>query len=81
MRKIMILVTLAAAPTVAASAEEYRLVHAIGNTEHVVEKGLTKAQCEGLKKERIAIAEAMRIHSEKLGIGSITCLPESFFLD
>lgn len=64
-----------------AHAETYRLVHAIGNDEKIVAKGLSKPDCEAMKKDRIAIAEALGIHSEKLGIGSITCLPESLFED
>lgn len=64
-----------------AHAETYRLVHAIGNEETVVAKGLSKSECERRKKDNIAVAEALGIHSERLGIGSITCLPESIFED
>ncbi len=64
-----------------AQAETYRLIHAIGNSEKVIAKGLTKQACEEMKRDRVAIAEALGIHSEKLGIGSITCLPESLFAD
>lgn len=69
------------ATRVAAEAETYRLVHAIGNEETIVAKGLTKRECEIRKKDNIAVAEALGIHSERLGIGSITCLPESLFSD
>lgn len=67
--------------TGAAHAETYRLVHAIGNSETVLAKGLSKGECERRKKDRKVIAEALGIHSERLGIGSITCLPDSFFDD
>lgn len=63
----------------AVEAEKYRLVHAIENTERIVAKGLSKRECESRKREHIAVAEALGVHSERLGIGSITCLPESFF--
>lgn len=62
-----------------AHTETYRLVHAIGNAERVVATGLSKDACEAMKNDRQAIAEALGIHSERLGIGSITCLPDSFF--
>lgn len=64
-----------------ASTESYRLVHAIGNDETVVARGLSKSECQRRKRDNIAVAEALGIHSERLGVGSITCLPESFFLD
>ncbi|MEX4006944.1 hypothetical protein [Neoaquamicrobium sediminum] len=63
------------------SGETYRLVHAIGNDETVVAKDLTHGECQIRKQDNIAIAEALGIHSERLGIGSITCLPESLFDD
>lgn len=59
--------------------EAYRLVHAIGNDETIVAEGLSKHDCEARKKDNIAVAETLGIHSERLGIGSITCLPESLF--
>lgn len=59
--------------------ETYRLVHAIGNDEKIAAKGLTKADCEAMKKDNIAVAEALGVHSQSLGIGSITCLPDSSF--
>lgn len=75
---VALLLTLAAS---AAHAESYRLVHAIGNDEKTIAKELSKQDCEAMKKDRVAIAEALGIHSERLGIGSITCLPESLFDD
>ena len=62
-----------------APAETYSLVHAIGNDETIVANGLSKRECEAKKRDHIAISEALGIHSEKLGIGSITCLPDSIF--
>jgi hypothetical protein len=59
--------------------ETYRLVHAIGNDEHFVDTGLSKAECEVRKREYKAVAEALGTHNESLGFGSITCLPESLF--
>jgi len=65
--------------TSAAVAETYRLIHAIGNSEKVLAKGHSKRDFEPMKTDRIAIAEALGIHSERLGTGSITCLHESLF--
>lgn len=64
-----------------AAAETYRLIHAIGNAEKVIAKQLSKRECAVRKREQIAVAEALGLHSEKAGVGSITCLPESFFND
>jgi len=69
------------AATLSAAAETYRLVHAVGNSERVVAKGLSKSECEALKRDHVKIAEALGVHSESLGIGSITCLPDSLFGD
>ena len=63
----------------AAHAETYRLIHAIGNTEREVARGLSKGECTIRERELIATAEALGTHNEKLGVGSITCLPESIF--
>jgi len=62
-----------------AHAETYRLVHAIGNTEKVVAKNLTKPDCEERKRELKATATALGTYNESTGFGSITCLPESLF--
>jgi hypothetical protein len=59
--------------TTAAHAETYRLVHAVGNKEHVAAKGLSKAECERRKDELKATSKAVGTP------GSITCLPESLF--
>lgn len=64
-----------------ANAETYRLIHALGNSEREVARGLSKGECTVRKRELIATAEALGTHNEKLGIGSITCLPESVFDD
>lgn len=58
-----------------AYAETYRLVHAIGNTERVNGKGMTKTECETRKKELKTIVAAMGVG------GSVTCLPDSMFND
>jgi hypothetical protein len=79
MRAVALISLFLAGTSCAFSAETYRLVHAIGNSERIVAKGLSKAECQAMKKDRIAIAEALGIHSERLGVGSITCLPESDF--
>lgn len=63
----------------AAHAETYRLIHALGNSEKEVARGLKKNECAERKRELIGTAEAVGVHSERLGIGSITCLPESLF--
>lgn len=72
---IMILVAFATP----AGAETYRLVHAIGSSEHLSAKGLTKNQCEAQKRELQEVAKALRIYDPQTGRGSITCLPESIF--
>ncbi|WP_119939140.1 hypothetical protein [Neorhizobium sp. NCHU2750] len=59
--------------------ETYRLIHAIGNTEQETARGLSKADCDIRKKELIAVSEALGVHNEKAGYGSVTCLPESYF--
>jgi len=63
------------------ASETYRLVQAIGNSEKVHAKGLSKAECEAKKRELKAVAEAIGTYNEKTGFGSITCLPDSFFKD
>lgn len=55
--------------------DTYRLVQAVGNTEQVSAKGLTKAECERRKAELKATASALGT------AGSITCLPDRFFDD
>lgn len=61
--------------TPAFAAETYRLVHAIGNEERVIAKGMTKRGCEARKREHIAVAGALGAG------GTTTCLPDSFFND
>jgi hypothetical protein len=63
------------------AAETYRLVHAIGNTERVTARNLTKAECEARKRELMTVAEALGTYNPRTGYGSITCLPESLFND
>lgn len=80
----MRMVAIAAVGTLIASsvsAETYRLVHALGNSEKEVARELSKDECAVKKRELIRTAEAIGVHSERLGIGSITCLPESLFRD
>ena len=60
-------------------AETYRLVHAIGNTENVSARNLSKAECETRKSELKSVATALGTYNEATGHGSITCLPESDF--
>jgi len=62
-------------------AETYRLIHAIGNVENESGRGLSKSECEVRKKELKVVAEALGTYNERLGVGSITCLPESIFAD
>ena len=80
----MRMIAVAAITTALASpamAETYRLIHATGNEERQVAKDLSKPECEKRKRELTSTAEALGIHSERLGRGSITCLPESIFED
>lgn len=63
----------------AAHAETYRLVHAIGNEEQMVATDLSAAVCEERKREYKAVAERLGTYNERLGHGSVTCLPESLF--
>jgi len=65
--------------TPASAAETYRLIHANGNAEREVARGLSKYECEAKKRELKTVAEALGTYNEALGIGSITCLPESLF--
>lgn len=64
-----------------AQAETFRLVHAVGDAERVVERGLSEEECKARKREHVAVSEGLGIHSQHKGIGSITCLPESVFAD
>lgn len=59
--------------------EAYRLVHAIGNTENVVARGLSKSECEAQKSELKQVASALGTYNEATGHGSITCLSEQYF--
>jgi hypothetical protein len=63
----------------ASTAETYRLVQAIGNTERITAKGLSKAECEARKRELKAVGEAVGTHNARTGRGSITCLPDRLF--
>lgn len=63
----------------ASSPETFRLVHAAGNDETEVARGLSRSECDRRKADNTAVAEALGIHSERLGTGSIACLPESVF--
>ena len=82
MRKLTTAAAIAAVFFVApAQAETYRLIHAIGNDENEVARDLTKAECDAMKADQKAVAEALGVHSERLGLGSITCLEEGFFED
>ena len=69
-----------AIPTKSA-AETYRLIHAIGNTEKVSAKGLSKVECEARKQELKAVSEKIGTYNERTGYGSITCIAESMIRD
>lgn len=58
---------------IAAKAETYRLVHAIGNSEKIVAKDLSKRECEARKSEHKIIVASLGVG------GSVTCLRESDF--
>ena len=60
-------------------AETYRLIHAIGNTEREVDRGLSRTECERRRDDLKDVATALGAHNEETGRGSITCLPESVF--
>lgn len=62
-----------------APEETYRLVHAIGNTENVAGRNLSKGECESRKAELKSVATALGTYNEAAGHGSITCLPESIY--
>lgn len=53
----------------------YRLIHAIGNSEREVARGLSYSECESRKRELKAVASALDQG------GSITCLAENLFDD
>lgn len=78
MRRALLAAAMVSFATVA-QAETYRLIHAIGNAEKEIARGLKMAECEAMKRDRKRIATNLGVHIEKLGIGSITCLPESIF--
>jgi hypothetical protein len=61
--------------------ETYRLVQALGNSERVSAKGLSKAECEARKRDLKAVSEAIGTTNDRSGRGSITCLPDSLFKD
>ena len=61
------------------SAETYRLIHAIGNTEREVARGLSRSDCQIQRDELKATATALGTYNEATGYGSITCRPESTF--
>lgn len=63
----------------AAYGDTYRLISAKGNTEREVARGLSKRECESRKEDLKTTAGTLGLHNEALGIGSITCLPESVF--
>ncbi len=81
MKRITAVMAVALLLTPAAHAETYRLIHAMGNAEYEVARDLSKDRCEDQKKELKVTAEKLGSYSERLGIGSITCLPESIFED
>lgn len=80
MRRLLLAIGVSLVAT-SAMAETYRLVHALGNSERAVEKNLSKRDCEARKTEYKKVAEALGTYNERLGHGSITCLPDSFFTD
>lgn len=56
------------------AGETYRLVHAIGNDEHFVAKGLSLDDCRLRKSNYVAVNDAVT------GLpGSVTCQPESLY--
>lgn len=59
--------------------ETFRLVHAQGNEETEAERGLSRAECERRRDELKMVATQLGTYNEALGLGSITCLPESAF--
>ncbi len=65
--------------TASPAPETYRLIQAIGDTEHESARGLSKAECESRKSELKKVATTLGTYDEKTGAGSITCLPESLF--
>lgn len=78
MRKSFIAITAAtivASAPVAIASETYRLVHAIGQTEKILAKGLGQSECRRLRDERRKIVALLGVG------GSVTCLPESIFTD
>lgn len=60
-------------------AETYRLVHALGNTEREVSRGLSRSECQVRRDELKATATALGTYNEATGYGSITCQPESTY--
>lgn len=63
------------AEAAAAAPETYRLVHAIGNDETEIARGLTESECRSRKKDNAIVAITLGVS------GSYSCLPESLFAD
>lgn len=59
--------------------ETYRLVHAIGNDETFVARGLQEYECRMQRDELKEVATALGTYNETTGHGSITCQPESSY--
>lgn len=75
MKMVSIIAALLSLGIVTAHTEEsFRLVHAIGNNERILARGLSKSECERRKLEHEAITAI-------LSGGSVACLPESVFRD
>lgn len=66
-----------AAQQTQSNTETYRLVQTRGNEEYESARGLSKRDCEARRDKLKTIATALGTYNEALGVGSITCLPES----
>lgn len=61
------------------TVETYRLIHAIGNTEQEIARGLSRPECQVRRDELKETATALGTYNDATGQGSITCLPERIF--
>lgn len=60
-----------AAPVMAGGT--YRLVHAIGNAERILQTGMSQSECRRQRDETRRVATLLGT------VGSVTCLPDSLF--
>lgn len=74
MRVVLALCVLTGGPCIA-SAEDYRLVHAVDDKETTIRKGLTEEECRRLRADFLS-SETIVVQASEESAGALTCLPE-----